>query len=151
MVHLRFFIYYYYRTYVGVCVTPFFFFLRRALCTVQSSCTVLFRCARPTHALHASSIVYFCAQHNICINDSPAEHTEWHRQEADQGLLLPVSLPRPRVAPQAHGGEQQPEGRVVVPPGGRRHSNGGRSPGGGDTQPVSGQPEGQHQDMTQRL
>ena len=46
---------YYYHTYVGVCVTPFFFFLRRALCAVQSSCTVLFRCARPTHALHASS------------------------------------------------------------------------------------------------
>ena len=44
-----------YGTYVGVCVTPLFFFLRRALCAVQSSCTVLFRCARPTHALHASS------------------------------------------------------------------------------------------------
>ena len=46
---------YYYRTYVGVCVIPPFFFLRRALCAVQSSCTVLLRCARPTHALHASS------------------------------------------------------------------------------------------------
>ena len=40
----------------GLCDPPFFF-LRRALCTVQSSCTVLFRCARPTHALHASSYV----------------------------------------------------------------------------------------------
>ena len=39
----------------GLCDPPFFF-LRRALCAVQSSCTVLFRCARPTHALHASSI-----------------------------------------------------------------------------------------------
>ena len=38
----------------GLC-DPLFFFLRRALCAVQSSCTVLFRCARPTHALHASS------------------------------------------------------------------------------------------------
>ena len=38
----------------GLCGPPFFF-LRRALCAVQSSCTVLFRCARPTHALHASS------------------------------------------------------------------------------------------------
>ena len=38
----------------GLC-GPLFFFLRRALCAVQSSCTVLFRCARPTHALHASS------------------------------------------------------------------------------------------------
>ena len=61
MVHLRFFIYYYYRTYVGVCVTPFFFFLRRALCAVQSSCTVLFRCARPTHALHASGNYVFAS------------------------------------------------------------------------------------------
>ena len=49
------YIYIYNYTYVGVCVTPFFFFLRRALCTVQSSCTVLVRCARPTHALHAPS------------------------------------------------------------------------------------------------
>ena len=46
-----------YGTYVGVCVTPFFFFLRRALCAVQSSCTVFFGCARPTHALHASSMI----------------------------------------------------------------------------------------------
>ena len=38
----------------GLCDPPFFF-LRRALCAVQSSCTVLFRCARPTRALHASS------------------------------------------------------------------------------------------------
>ena len=38
----------------GLC-DPFFFFLRRALCAVQSSCTVLFRCACPTHALHGSS------------------------------------------------------------------------------------------------
>ena len=41
----------------GLC-DPLFFFLRRALCAVQSSCTVLFRCARPTHALHASSDTY---------------------------------------------------------------------------------------------
>ena len=27
---------------------------------VQSSCTVLVRCARPTHALHAPSSYYFC-------------------------------------------------------------------------------------------
>ena len=59
-IHLRFFIYYilllllsYIRR--GLCDPPFFF-LRRALCAVQSSCTMLFRCARPTHALHASSI-----------------------------------------------------------------------------------------------
>ena len=61
MVHLRFFIYYYYyyyyyyRTYVGGLCDPLFFFLRRALWAVQSSCTVLLRCARPTHALHAPS------------------------------------------------------------------------------------------------
>ena len=57
MVHLRFqYIYIIYIWYVrrGSC-DPLFFFLRRALCAVQSSCTVLFRCARPTHALHASS------------------------------------------------------------------------------------------------
>ena len=55
-IHLGFFIYYILLSYVrrGLC-DPFFFFLRRALCAVQSSCTVLFRCARPTHALHASS------------------------------------------------------------------------------------------------
>ena len=55
-IHLGFFIYYYILSYVrrGLCDPPFFF-LRRALCAVQSSCTVLFRCARPTHALHASS------------------------------------------------------------------------------------------------
>ena len=49
---------YYILSYVrrGLC-DPLFFFLRRALCAVQSSCTVLFRCARPTHALHASSSV----------------------------------------------------------------------------------------------
>ena len=43
-------------------VWPPFFFLRRVLCAVQSSCTVLFRCARPTHALHASSrdVLLFC-------------------------------------------------------------------------------------------
>ena len=57
MIHLGFFIYYI-LSYVrrGLC-SPLFFFLRRALCAVQSSCTVLFRCARPTHALHASSII----------------------------------------------------------------------------------------------
>ena len=57
MIHLGFFIYYYILSYVrrGLCDPPFFF-LRRALCAVQSSCTVLFRCARPTHALHASSL-----------------------------------------------------------------------------------------------
>ena len=57
-IHLGFFIYYYILSYVrrGLCDPPFFF-LRRALCAVQSSCTVLFRCARPTHALHASSII----------------------------------------------------------------------------------------------
>ena len=56
VIHLGFFIYYYILSYVrrGLCDPPFFF-LRRALCAVQSSCTVLFRCARPTHALHASS------------------------------------------------------------------------------------------------
>ena len=54
-IHLGFFIYIL-LSYVrrGLC-DPLFFFLWRALCAVQSSCTVLFRCARPTHALHASS------------------------------------------------------------------------------------------------
>ena len=70
MIHLRFFIYYYYRTYVGVCVTPLFFFLWRALCAVQSSCTVLFRCARPTHALHASSSFVLCTfVHHAVLTD----------------------------------------------------------------------------------
>ena len=59
-IHMGFSIYYYILSYVrrGLC-DPLFFFLRRALCAVQSSCTVLFRCARPTHALHASSYYYY--------------------------------------------------------------------------------------------
>ena len=51
----------------GLC-DPLFFFLRRALCAVQSSCTVLFRCARSTHALHASSytVCSTCTYLNAC-------------------------------------------------------------------------------------
>ena len=49
----------------GLC-DPFFFFLRHALCAVQSSCTVLFRCARPTHALHAPST--YMSSSGVCIS-----------------------------------------------------------------------------------
>ena len=42
----------------GLCDPPFFF-LWRVLCAVQSSCTVLLRCTRPTHALHAPSSYRF--------------------------------------------------------------------------------------------
>ena len=48
---------------------PPFFFLRRVLCAVQSSCTVLFRCARPTHALHASSIKPWCVLFHTYVDD----------------------------------------------------------------------------------
>ena len=97
-IHLGFFIYYYYiLSYVrrGLCDPPFFF-LQRALCAVQSSCTVLFRCARPTHALHASSNIVYAPLGSACFRSIDMVYVRMYVRTP--GMLLDVSCDAVQVS-----------------------------------------------------